>query len=233
MGKNLSKGFRSGDQEIRVLKGVDLSIPRGGTFFIVGPSGCGKTTLLSLLCGTLNADEGELRVLGHDLRNMSANELSRFRATHVGFVFQQFNLIPTLTVVENVAIPSKLNGCPAGKAIKAAAAALEAVGLKDKLRERPNRLSGGQQQRVAIARAIAHQPDLVVCDEPTSALDSTHGRQVMELLGVSAAGAGAERTVVVVTHDPRIYHLADRIAVMEDGVIHRILETPQEIQALA
>lgn len=233
MGKSLNKGFRSGDQEIRVLKGVDLRIPRGGTFFIVGPSGCGKTTLLSLLCGTLNADDGELRVLGHDLRKMSANELSRFRARHVGFVFQQFNLIPTLTVVENVAIPSKLNGLPAGKAIKAAAAALESVGLSDKLHERPNRLSGGQQQRVAIARAIAHHPDLIVCDEPTSALDSTHGRQVMELLGVNAAGGGAARTVVVVTHDPRIYHLADRIAVMEDGIIHRILETPQEIQALA
>lgn len=163
---------------------------------------------------------------------MSADQLAHFRARHVGFVFQQFHLIPTLTVVENAAIPLKLNGCSSSKATRSAAAALESVGLGDKLHERPNRLSGGQQQRVAIARAIAHRPALIVCDEPTSALDSTNGRQVMEVLSASRADTGTARTVIVVTHDPRIYHLADRIAVMEDGVVHRILDTPQKILEL-
>lgn len=230
--RHISKGFRTGKQNITVLKGVDLTIDKGEAFFIVGPSGCGKTTLLSLLCGTLQADDGELCVLGHDLRKLSANQLARFRARHVGFVFQQFNLIPTLTIVENAAIPLKLNGCSAGKATKAAAAALESVGLGDMLHERPNRLSGGQQQRVAIARAIAHHPDLIVCDEPTSALDSTNGRQVMELLSTSRRDSDKVRTVIVVTHDPRIYHHADRIAVMEDGAVLDVLSTPQEIQSL-
>lgn len=230
--RHLRKSFRTGKQNITVLKGADLTIQKGEAFFIVGPSGCGKTTLLSLLCGTLEADDGELSVLGHDLRKMSADQLAGFRARHVGFVFQQFNLIPTLTIVENAAIPLKLNGCSAGKATKAAAAALESVGLGNMLHERPNRLSGGQQQRVAIARAIAHHPDLIVCDEPTSALDSTNGRQVMELLSASKSDGGTARTVIVVTHDPRIYHHADRIAVMEDGTILGVLSTPQEIQSL-
>lgn len=230
--RRLSKGFRSGEQNIPVLKGVDLTIPKGEAFFIAGPSGCGKTTLVSLLCGTLNADEGELNVLGHDLRKMSVDQLARFRARHVGFVFQQFNLIPTLSVVENAAIPLRLNGHSPHNAIKAAASALESVGLQDKLHERPGRLSGGQQQRVAIARAIAHHPDLIVCDEPTSALDSETGGQVMELLSTRKNGAGTQRTVIVVTHDPRIYHHADRIAVMEDGVIHRTLGTREEIRSL-
>ena len=230
--RQLTKGFLSGDQTIPVLKGVDLTIQEGEAFYIVGPSGCGKTTLLSLLCGTLSADQGQLIVIGHNLRNMSPNELARFRAKHVGFVFQQFNLIPTLTAVENTAIPLKLNGCSARNAIKAATAALESVGLADKLHERPHRLSGGQQQRVAIARAIAHQPDLIVCDEPTSALDSTTGSQVMKLLSASKGSSGRARTVIVVTHDPRIYHHADRIALMEDGMIQRTLSTPEEIHSL-
>lgn len=230
--RGLNKSFRSGYQSIPVLKGVNLSIGKGEAFFIVGPSGCGKTTLLSLLCGTLNADDGELEVNGQNLRAMSANQLAQFRARHVGFVFQQFNLIPTLTVVENTAIPLKLNGCSARKATKSAATALESVGLGDRLHELPHRLSGGQQQRVAIARAIAHHPDLIVCDEPTSALDSVTGRQIMELLTANRRDGGAARTVIVVTHDPRIYHHADRIAVMEDGIICRILSSPQEIKIL-
>lgn len=231
----LTKSFRSGSQTVAVLKGVDLSIQEGEAFYIVGPSGCGKTTLISLLCGTLQADDGALSVIGHELRRMSANQLARFRAGHVGFVFQQFNLIPTLTVVENTAIPLRLNGCSTARALKAAAAALDSVGLADKLNERPNRLSGGQQQRVAIARAIAHQPELIVCDEPTSALDSDNGRQVMALLTAREAGGagGAARTVIVVTHDPRIYHHADRIAEMEDGLIRRTLSGPAEIQSLS
>lgn len=231
--RRLSKSFRSGEQSVPVLKQVNLTVQQGEAFFIVGPSGCGKTTLLSLLCGTLNADDGELNIMGHDLRKMSANQLARFRARYVGFVFQQFNLIPTLTVVENTAIPLKLNGISASKAIKTAATVLDSLGLGDKIHERPNKLSGGQQQRVAIARAIAHKPELIVCDEPTSALDSTTGREVMDLLINSHDRKQPNRTVIVVTHDPRIYNHADRIAVMEDGIICRTLSTVHDIQSLS
>jgi len=218
---DLHKSFRNDNVVTPVLKGIDLEIVPGETFFVVGPSGCGKTTLLSLLCGTMRADHGRINVLGYDLTGMKDRQITRFRAEHVGFVFQQFNLIPTLTIVENVAIPLRLQGKRSGLALRAAASMLDRVGLGDRLRERPGRLSGGQQQRVAIARALVHEPDLVVCDEPTSALDSATGAQVMELLMPKPGDAG--HTVIVVTHDPRTYHCADRIAEMEDGVVRRTL----------
>ncbi len=219
--RNVRKSFRSGDVVTPVLKGIDLEIAAGELFFIVGPSGCGKTTLISVLCGTLEADEGGIEVLGHDLRALKPALVTAFRARHVGFVFQQFHLIPTLTVVENVSVPLRLQGKGPKEAQRAAAEMLERVGLGAKIGERPHRLSGGQQQRVAIARALVHQPALIVCDEPTSALDSETGRQVMELL--TPQGGEAARTVIVVTHDPRTYHFADRIAEMEDGVVRRVM----------
>jgi putative ABC transport system ATP-binding protein len=217
--RGLHKSFRNGEVVTPVLKGLDLDVHQGEMFFIVGPSGCGKTTLISLLCGTLRPDEGELSVLGHDLRRLKESRITQFRAQHVGFVFQQFNLISTLSVVENVAVPLRLQGKSPREAQKAAASMLERVGLAEKIHERPARLSGGQQQRVAIARALVHQPALIVCDEPTSALDSETGSQVMNLLTPQAGDA--HRIVIVVTHDPRIYHHADRIAEMEDGIIRR------------
>ena len=227
--RDLHKSFRAGEIVTPVLKGVNLDIAHGEMFFIVGPSGCGKTTLISLLCGTLRADTGQLEIMGHDLRTMRQSRITQFRAENVGFVFQQFNLIPTLTVAENVAIPLRLQGKSASTARKAAIAMIERVGLADKVNERPSRLSGGQQQRVAIARALVHQPAIIVCDEPTSALDSETGRQVMELL-TSQPGEAA-RTVIVVTHDPRIYHHADRIAEMEDGIIRRTLDQTEAAAA--
>jgi putative ABC transport system ATP-binding protein len=227
--RGLRKAFRTGDVVTPVLKGVALEIPRGEMFFIVGPSGCGKTTLISVLCGTLVADEGEVVVLGHDLRRMSAAQTTRFRARHVGFVFQQFNLIPTLTAAENVAVPLRLLGKSSREARREAGVMLEHVGLADKIDERPARLSGGQQQRVAIARALVHSPALIVCDEPTSALDSETGRHVMDLLR-AGEDSDAARTVIIVTHDPRIYHYADRMAEMEDGAIGRTLSR-REINA--
>jgi putative ABC transport system ATP-binding protein len=224
--QDLEKSFRSGEVVTPVLKGVNLDIPNGEMFFIVGPSGCGKTTLISVLCGTLRADKGQLNVMGHNLRTMRDSQITRFRAMNVGFVFQQFNLIPTLTAAQNVAVPLRLQGKSSAEAIKAANAMMERVGLADKINERPQKLSGGQQQRVAIARALIHQPALIVCDEPTSALDSETGRHVMDLL--TPQPGDSSRTVIVVTHDPRIYHYAHRLAEMEDGVIQRTL-SPEEI----
>jgi len=227
--RNVRKSFRSGDVVTPVLKGIDLEIASGELFFIVGPSGCGKTTLISVLCGTLEADDGEIEVLGHDLRALKPALVTAFRARHVGFVFQQFHLIPTLSVVENVSVPLRLQGKGPKEAQRAAAEILERVGLAQKIGERPHRLSGGQQQRVAIARALVHQPALIVCDEPTSAMDSETGRQVMELLTPQAGDS--RRTVIVVTHDPRTYHFADRIAEMEDGAVRRVMSREEAARA--
>jgi putative ABC transport system ATP-binding protein len=189
-------------------------------FFLVGPSGCGKTTLLSILCSTLKPTSGNVKVFGTDLTTASNRRLTRFRREHIGFVFQQFNLIPTLTITENVSVPLLLAGKRAALANRLAKEALDRVGLGDKVALRPGKLSGGQQQRVAIARALVHSPDLIVCDEPTSALDSETGHQIMEILDEVARDS--KRCVIVVTHDPRILGFADRLAEMEDGRILKI-----------
>lgn len=223
---SVDKSFRNGDQVTPVLKQVGFEAHVGEMMFVVGPSGCGKTTLLSVLCGTLDADAGEVNTLGHALHSLSPREITRFRAFNIGFIFQQFNLLPTLTAAENVAVPLRIQGVSSSKAIPRAKELLARVGIPEKANERPSRLSGGQQQRVAIARALVHEPALIVCDEPTSALDSMTGNQVMNLLRDTARGS--QRTVIVVTHDPRIYHYADRVAEMEDG---RILQVTVPSQA--
>jgi putative ABC transport system ATP-binding protein len=225
----VNKSFRNGEQVTPVLKQVEFAARAGEMLFVTGPSGCGKTTLLSVLCGTLNADSGEVHTLGQALHRLSAAQVTRFRAQHIGFIFQQFNLIPSLTAAENVAVPLRIQGVSAGKALPRAKDLLARVGLAEKINERPSRLSGGQQQRVAIARALVHEPALIVCDEPTSALDSATGQQVLELLR-STTGQ-TNRTVIVVTHDPRVYRHANRMAEMEDGRIQRVLESPQAIAA--
>jgi putative ABC transport system ATP-binding protein len=225
----VNKSFRNGEQVTPVLKQVEFEARAGEMLFVTGPSGCGKTTLLSVLCGTLNADSGEVHTLGQALHRLSAAQITRFRAQHIGFIFQQFNLIPSLTAAENVAVPLRIQGVSAGKALPRAKDLLARVGLPEKINERPSRLSGGQQQRVAIARALVHEPALIVCDEPTSALDSATGQQVLELLR-STTGQ-TNRTVIVVTHDPRVYRHANRMAEMEDGRIQRVLESPQAIAA--
>jgi putative ABC transport system ATP-binding protein len=227
--RDIHKGFRQGAQFSPVLHGVDLDLYPSEMLFLAGPSGCGKTTLLSVLCGTLHADTGEIHAFGHALHSLSPSSIARFRASHLGFVFQQFNLIPTLTAGENVAVPLHIQGVPPREARQRAHAMLERVGIPDKAGERPARLSGGQQQRVAIARALVHQPRLVVCDEPTSALDSATGHKVMTLLQELTRDDG--RSAIVVTHDARIYPFADRMGEMEDGRIRRILPTPDAIAA--
>jgi len=209
--------FPNGAERIRVLHEVSLDIPYGQMSFLIGPSGSGKTTMLSILSGTLTPTSGEIEVFGERLDRMSPTQLVRFRRRRIGFIFQQYNLIATLTAEENAAVPLIADGAPWDKATAKAREVLARLGLADHTRKLPRQLSGGQQQRVAIARALVHDPALVVCDEPTAALDARAGRAAMELL--DAASDARDRAVLVVTHDDRIYGFADRILEMEDGRI--------------
>jgi putative ABC transport system ATP-binding protein len=223
--KSLVKTYGRGEGTVHALKGVDFEA-RGGEFMmIVGPSGCGKTTLLSVICGTLNYEEGSVSVFGRDLSSMSPSQLTAFRRDNIGFVFQQFNLIPTWNALENVSIPLLLQGRSRRYAEREAIALMEKVGIGDKLKALPSQLSGGQQQRVAIARALVHQPRLLICDEPTAALDAVSGRKVLELLKETACGP--DRCVIVVTHDSRIFSFADRITEMEDGHMKAVHQAGQ------
>ena len=215
--RRVEKSFGDGLDRIHVLKQVSLQAHTGEIMMLVGPSGCGKTTLLSAIAGTMRVESGEIEVFGHPLEKMSGGALTRFRAKHIGFIFQQFNLIPTITVAENVGVPLLIQGLSSSKARARSREILEKVGLGPRWKDRPNKLSGGQQQRVAIARALVHEPPLVICDEPTAALDAQNGEIVMDLFRQVARSA--ERAVIIVTHDNRIYSYADRIARMDDGEI--------------
>jgi putative ABC transport system ATP-binding protein len=206
-----------GGDRIRVLHGVDMDLPYGRMSFLVGPSGSGKTTMLSILSGTLTPTAGEVEVMGERLDRMSQGRLVKFRRQKIGFIFQQYNLVSTLSAAENAAIPLIADGAAWDKATGKAKDLLAQLGLKDHTHKLPRQLSGGQQQRVAIARALVHEPALVVCDEPTAALDAAAGQAVMQLL-VEAA-KNPNRAVLVVTHDDRIYRYADRILEIEDGRI--------------
>lgn len=211
-----------GTTVINALDGVNMDVRLGELLILSGPSGCGKTTLISVIAGILNQDEGICDVYGYDLLHLTEKEKLLFRAKNVGFVFQQFNLIPTLSAAENVAVPLIINGMDRKLATQKAADLLVKVGLADRALSLPSQLSGGQQQRVAIARAIIHAPKLVVCDEPTSALDGETGHKIMELL--KEVTVNGQRSLIVVTHDSRVLNFADRIAEMEDGKIIRIIE---------
>lgn len=216
----LTKTYGDGTMAVPALRGVDLDVLKGELLLLVGPSGCGKTTLISIIAGVLDRDGGECEVLGRDYEEIGPAATTRFRAENVGFVFQAFNLIPTLTIAENAAVPLLINGVPRKQAVEKAREVLVRVGLGDRWRDSPQRLSGGQRQRVAIARALVHGPKLIVCDEPTSALDHATGHRVMELL--QEVAAGGQLSLVVVTHDARIFEFADRIAEMDDGRIVRV-----------
>lgn len=218
--RGLTKEFGSGAARVRALRGVDLDVMSGELTLMVGPSGCGKTTLLSVMAGILNATGGTLHVFGEDMTAMSDSAKVRFRAQNIGFIFQQFNLLPTLTAAENAMVPLLIAGVPRRAALEKARQMLAAVGLAERADAMPWQLSGGQQQRVAIARALVHEPRLLVCDEPTSALDATTGHAVMELLRSTALER--DRVVLVVTHDARVMEFGDRIAYMEDGHITKI-----------
>ena len=217
--RGIVKSFGDGSARLTVLKDVSLETRVGEIMMLVGPSGCGKTTLISIMAGTLKADQGEVELFGEKLHKMSTRQVTRFRAQNIGFIFQQFHLIPTLDIVQNASVPLLIQGKSTRFAEKKAREALATVGLGDRLHHRPNQLSGGQQQRVAIARALVHEPRLIICDEPTAALDAENGHLVMELFENVARTPG--RSVVIVTHDNRIFKHADRIAQMDDG---RIIE---------
>ena len=220
------KSFPAGDTRTFALKGATLDAKFGELMMIVGPSGCGKTTLLSVICGTLQCEEGRLTIFDHDLRKMKDSQITRFRCVNVGFIFQQFNLIPTLTAVENVSIPMVLNGASHTESLRRAGEVMAEVGLGEKLHSYPSQLSGGQLQRVAISRALVHEPRLIICDEPTASLDAAAGQKTLDLLKSSALQP--DRCVIVVTHDNRIYHFADRIAEMEDGRVIGIYDDPKD-----
>jgi putative ABC transport system ATP-binding protein len=221
----LEKSFGDGPNRIHVLKQVSLQAHTGEIMMLVGPSGCGKTTLLSAIAGTLKVESGTIHVFDSPLEKMSNSALTDFRAKNIGFIFQQFNLIPTLSVAENVSVPLLIQGYSSRFAIKRAREILEKVGLGDRWKERPNKLSGGQQQRVAIARALIHEPRLVICDEPTAALDAHNGEIVLDLFREVARSA--DRAVIIVTHDNRILSYADRIARMDDGEIIEVIKQDQ------
>jgi putative ABC transport system ATP-binding protein len=213
--RGLTKHFGSGDQRVQALAGIDLDINAGQMTLIVGPSGCGKTTLLSVIAGILDADEGEVSIFGQEITALSDHVKTKFRARNIGFVFQQYNLLPALTAAENASIPLVIAGRRKEPALRRARELLDALGMGKKINNLPAQLSGGQMQRVAIARALVHNPKLLVCDEPTAALDHETGLTVMELLRASAVRP--DRAVVVVTHDNRVFNYGDRIAHMDDG----------------
>src|SRR5438876_244537 len=220
--EGVTKDFGQGEARVQALRGVDLEVRPGEMTLLVGPSGCGKTTLISIIAGLLDVTDGEIAVLGEDLRQLRGRRLVRFRGDNVGFVFQQYNLLPALTAAENAAVPLLIAGVPRHEAVRKARMVLGAMDLEARANALPSQLSGGQQQRVAIARALVHEPRLLVCDEPTAALDANSGRNVMELLRHVAVEP--DRAVIVVTHDSRVFDFGDRIVYMSDGRVERIEE---------
>jgi len=220
--RGVAKAYGEAEARVQALRGVDLEVRCGELLMLVGPSGCGKTTLISVIAGILSRDAGQCEVFGQDLQGLSPRERTRSRGAVIGFVFQSFNLLPTLSTIENVSVPLLINGMLRKGAEHRAGEVLEAVNLGTRLNALPAQLSGGQQQRVAIARALVHEPKLIVCDEPTSNLDHETGRSMMEILrGIAKT---PNRALIVVTHDSRIYEFADRIARMDDGKIIEVID---------
>ena len=228
--EGIAKTYGEGEAAVKALRGIDFTANFGEIVALVGPSGCGKTTLISIFAAILSRSSGALQLAGVDPDVMTNQDRTLFRREKVGFIFQQFNLVPQISVVENVAIPLFLRGENRSEALDRAEKLLTEVGLHNRAHSRPSKLSGGQQQRVAIARSLIHEPSILVCDEPTSALDGATGQRVMEL--IREQGRRPDRIVVLVTHDERIYHFADRIAHMDDGLITRIVTSDVELAAL-
>ncbi len=212
---NLSKVYNEGDRSRAVLDGVTLDIYEGEFFVLLGKSGSGKSTLLNLIAAIDHPDQGSIRINGTDITHLGEREQTLFRRDQIGIVFQFFNLIPTLTVLENVTLPYELRGMSRAESQQKAVVLLERVGLADRLDDFPDKLSGGEQQRVAIARALVHEPALVLADEPTGNLDEDTGEQVLELLLELTREAG--KTLIMATHSPEIVPFADRVARIHDG----------------
>ena len=215
--RGICKSFGEGATRLEVLRGVDFEARAGELTFIVGPSGCGKTTLLSVIAGLLDATRGDVELFGKNVAQMHGRERIEFRRQHLGFVFQQCNLLPALTAAENAAVPLLAAGGRRRESVARGSELLSRLGLDHRLGALPPKLSGGEQQRVALARALVHEPRLIICDEPTAALDHAAGEAVMELLASTAVQPG--RAVIVVTHDTRVFHFAHTIAQLDDGRI--------------
>ncbi len=216
--ENIYKSYRRGSQEISVLRGINLAITEGNFVALMGPSGSGKTTLLNLIAGIDRPDEGRLLVAGTDITRLGELDLARWRAHHVGFVFQFYNLLPVLSGLENVELPLLLRDLTRKQRREHAMLALELVGLQDRVHHYPRELSGGQQQRVAIARAIVTDPTLIVADEPTGDLDKTSATEVLALL--EQLNQEFSKTIIMVTHDPRAAEKAKEIHHLDKGVFN-------------
>jgi putative ABC transport system ATP-binding protein len=218
----VTKEFGAGDTRTLALRGIDLDVRPDEMTLLVGPSGCGKTTLISIIAGLLKPTTGEVSIFGTHLTTLLGRQQALFRSRNIGFVFQQYNLLPALTAAENAAVPLLIAGMRRAQALGKATAVLEAVGLGNRLKSLPAQLSGGQQQRVAIARALVNEPRLLLCDEPTAALDQKSGQTVMALLRRVAVQPG--RAVMVVSHDSRVFGFGDRIVYMNDGQVERVAD---------
>jgi ABC-type lipoprotein export system ATPase subunit len=215
--QQVKKIYRMGQQRVEALNGIDMAVEAGEMVAIMGPSGCGKTTLLNCLSGLDTIDEGTIYIQGDNLRELSDNERTAYRARHMGFIFQDFNLLPVLSAVENVELPMLISRVPSSKARKRALEMLKRVGLADRARHRPAELSGGQRQRVTIARALTNDPAIVWADEPTGNLDSENAQEILDLLCRLNRENG--QTFVLVTHALEVGKLANRIITMRDGQI--------------
>lgn len=226
--KTFSSGRGKTRREVEVLKGVSLTIKAGEMVSIVGPSGSGKSTLLYCLSGLETASSGSIEVVGKQIVRQGRNALSGIRRDHVGFIFQSYNLIPSLNVADNVSLPARLANRPVTK--RQTSSVLESVGLGGRERNRPSDMSGGEQQRVAMARALVGHADVVFADEPTGALDTQNGREVLKML--RGIGDDPKRSVVLVTHDLEAASLADRVLVLRDGRIIKELEHTTAAQIL-
>lgn len=224
--KNVSKIYNIGEKEFKALDNIDLSINKGEFVVILGPSGAGKSTLLNLIGGMDTPSSGNIEIDGEDISKYSENKLSEYRAENIGFIFQFYNILPTLTVLENVELVKDIikNGNDSKESIKA-------VGLEEHMNKFPNQLSGGEQQRVSIARAIAKNPKLLLCDEPTGALDSKTGVEVLKLLKKQCDGNNGANTVIIVTHNSLIAEIADTVINVKNGKIESVIsnENPREI----
>jgi putative ABC transport system ATP-binding protein len=221
--EKVRKTFEAENAPVRALRGADLTVPSGDFVALMGPSGCGKSTLLNLVAGLDVADEGTITVAGELVTGRTEDELSQLRRKHIGIVFQFFNLLEGMTVLENVALPAVIAGRKRRMAETRARDLLDLLGIGDKASTVPGMLSGGQRQRLAIARALANEPTLLLADEPTGALDSEGGQEVIELLSRLHLGG---QTIVLVTHDPGVAAAAERVVRMRDG---RIVEETSDI----
>lgn len=215
--RDVHKFYTRGAERVDVLKGVSIGIPEGDFLALMGPSGSGKTTLLNMLGGIDQPSQGLIEVAGVSIGNLGAGALSRWRAAHVGFVFQLYNLMPALTALKNVELPLLLTKLSRSERVKRATVALKVVGLEDRLTHYPRQLSGGQEQRVGIARAIVTDPTLLLCDEPTGDLDRKSGDEILDLLQTLNRDYG--KTIVMVTHDPHAADRAKRTLHLEKGVL--------------